>query len=495
MSGTNQTLNSPLNGTTFEDPTCSEIRSPGCGTASLARSSGTAIAGGLISQALKAVVLISVARMFGPAEFGSFSFANSVNAFLFMIAQFGLPMFGAREVAQSGRLERGLLKAITEARLLLAGAGTLVSLVVLYFVPGVTRTEFWLVAGFGLSNVALSGFFDWAYQGMGRLHLWATVNIAWQALWLVFTIIAFYAHGSITLISFGFAAAALIAGMLGWPWLQQLMHPLGETASAHTYSVWSVIGASANLGVSTLLITVLVWTDTIIVRLVRGPDAAGVYAAGNRVALALAMLASYYVQGAFPKLSQSALRSPLEFSTYFQSVYEDLALLFVPGTCWALFYAPQIMLVLFKHPEYLAGVKVFRTFQVFLLVAILANLYGMGALVAHRRDHAYRKALVISVVVMLLLCPIFTVRWGPEGAAVAVLLGQALSLGLFMVETRDIVHVKLLKTLGASVIIGTIPLIFGAVFQLGFWASAVTLVLTYLVIVIWRHPALYPVED
>jgi len=247
--------------------------------------------------------------------------------------------------------------------------------------------------------------------------------------------------------------------------------------------------------VGTLLITVLVWTDTIIVRFVRGQHAAGVYAAGNRVALALAMLASYYVQGAFPKLSQSALRSPREFSIYFQRVYEDLALLFIPGTCWALFYAPQIMLVLFKHPEYLAGVTVFRTFQVFLLVAILSNLYGMGALVAHRRDHTYRKALVISGVVMLVSCPIFTMRWGAEGAAVAVLLGQALSLGLFMVETRDIVQAGHLKILAASALIGTIPLIFGAVFHLGFWASAVTLVLTYLVIVIWRQPVLYPVEN
>ena len=341
----------------------------------------------------------------------------------------------------------------------------------------------------------MSGFFDWAYQGMGRLNLWATVNIAWQALWLGFTIVAFYTHSSITLVSFGLAAAAFIAGMLGWPWLRRLMHPLGETTSAHIYSVRSVIAASANLGLGTLLITVLVWTDTIIVRFVRGQHAAGIYAAGNRVALALAMLASYYVQGAFPKLSQSALRSPREFSTYFQRVYEDLAVLFIPGTCWALFYAPQIMLVLFKHPDYLAGVTVFRIFQVFLLLAILSNLYGMGALVAHRRDHSYRKALVISVVVMLALCPIFTVRWGPVGAAVAVLLGQALSLGLFMVETRDIVHAKLLRILGASALIGTIPLIVGAVFHLGFWASAVTLVLTYLVIVIWRHPALYPVEN
>src|SRR5260370_8522476 len=90
------------------------------GAPSLVRGSTTAIAGGLISQALKAGVMIYVARVFGPTEFGSFSFANSVNGFLLMIAQFGLPVYGAREVAQTGRLDKGLFKAITEARFLLA---------------------------------------------------------------------------------------------------------------------------------------------------------------------------------------------------------------------------------------------------------------------------------------------------------------------------------------------------------------------------------------
>ena len=485
MSRTDQVLHSPLNRTTLEEPVRSEARFPYPATASLVRSSGTAIVGGLLSQALKAAVMIYVARAFGPADFGSFSFANSVNAFLFMFAQFGLPVFGAREVAQAGHLERGLLKAITEARLLLAISGTVVALAVLYFIPGVTRIEFWLVAGFGLSNVALSGFFDWAFQGLGRLDLWATVNIAWQALWLAFAIATFYAHGSIALVSFGFAAAALVAGMIGWPRLRRLMHLSGETASAPAYSMLRVIGASANLGVGTLLITVLVWTDTIIVRLVKGQHAAGAYAAGNRVALALAMLASFYVLGAFPKLSQLATNSAQEYSKNFQRAYEHLATLFLPGIFWAVFYAPQIMVVLFKRPDYLAGVAVFRIFQVFLLLNIIGNLYGMGGLVAHRKDHAYRRALVISGGALLLLCPTLTLRWGLAGAALAVVFCQGINLVLFMMETRHFVHAEHFKALGPPALIGMVPLLPGVVLHRGFWFATATLVLTYLAIAFW----------
>jgi O-antigen/teichoic acid export membrane protein len=493
MSRTDQVLHSPLDGTTFEEPERAETVSPRLGPASGMRNSGTAIAGGLVSQALKAVVMIYVARVFGASEFGSFSFANSVNAFLFVIAQFGLPVFGAREVAQTGRLKKDLLKAITEARLLLAGAGTLVALVVLYFVPGVTRTEFWLVAGFGLSNVALSGFGDWAFQGMGRLHLWAALNIVWQGLWLILSVTAVHARASIVFLSFGYAVAAFVTVFISWPWLRRLTRQPNESAPVRSYSVRSVIGAGANLGAATMLITVLVWTDTIIVRWLQGQHAAGLYAAGNRVALALAMLASFYVVGAFPMLSHSAMSSPSEYSRCFQRAFEDMALLFIPGALWALFYAPQIMLVLFNNPEYLAAATVFRIFQVFLLVNVICNLYGMGGLVAHHRDHAYRRAMGTSAVALLVLCPILTLRWGMVGAALAAVFSQSLNLVLFVVEARDVVRPEFLKTLGVPALMAVIPVLSGTVFHLRFWASVVALALTYLAIFIWRRPVLYPV--
>lgn len=452
------------------------------------RNSGTAIAGGLISQALKALVVILLARSFGAAQFGGFSFANSVNAFLFIIAQFGLPVFGAREVAQSAGLAQGLLRAITEARFFLALLGTLLALAVMYFATGVTRDEFWLVAGFGLSNVALSSLYDWVFQGMGDLRRWAALNIIWQGVWLVLTLLGIYARASIVLVSFSYAAAALAAGVIGWSWVQQLRQRQSVGSMAPRHSLWMVIRASADLGAGTLLITVLVWTDTIIVRLIRGQQAAGVYAAGNRMALAVAMLASFYVLGAFPKLSHSAMTCPDEFSKYFKRVYQDLALLFIPGSLWAIAYAPEIMLILFKHSEYLAGVGVFRAFQVILLLSVFSNLYGMGALVTYRRDAAYRKALLLSAVALLVSCPVLTLRWGLEGAALAVLLSQALSMTLFVAKTWDIVDAEHLKTLGLPGLIGLVPLLPGVLFHLGFWYSAAALVFTYLAIALWRQP-------
>jgi len=475
-----------------EDPARWGTVSPGAGSASLVRSTGTAIAGGLVSQVLKAVVIIYIARVFGPAGFGSFSFAFSVNGFLFVFSQFGLPVFGAREVAQAGGLEKDLLKAITEARLLLAVFSVAVALVVLHFVTGGPRSEFWLVAGFGLSNVVLSGFDDWAFQGMGRVDLWAMLNITWQGLWLIFTFVGVHAHTSIVLVSFGYAAGGLLAGLIGWPWLRKFIQRPHSHVAVPFYSLRSVIGSGANLGAATLFMSVLVWTDTIIVRWLQGQHSAGVYAAGNRVALALAMLAGYYVLGAFPKLSHLAKSSPQEYSKYFQRAFEDLAFLFIPGALWALFYTPQIMIVLFNNPEYVAGAAVFRIFLVLLLVNVFSNLYGMGVIVAHRRDRAYSRVYAASTATLLVLCPLLTLRWGIAGAALAALLSHSLGLLLFMALARNVVRPEFLKALGLPALLAVVPVLSGTAFHLGFWTSAATLVLTYLAVVMWRRPVLHP---
>ena len=351
MSQTDQALQVPIGRTAFQGSLNVRGARGKDVVASLVRGSTVAIAGGLISQAFKAAVMIFVARGFGVGDFGSFSFANSINAFLAIISQFGLPVYGARAVAQSGRLEKGLLRAITEARFLLAVSGMAVTLTLLHFSPGVTRSECYLVAGFGLSNVALSGFGDWAFQGMGRLNLWAALNVTWQGLWLIITIAIVHAHHSVALISFGYALAALAAGMLGWSWLWRFWKSSQNATPHDHYSVRSVVAAAANLGTATLLMTVLGWLDTIVVRVVRGQQAAGLYAAGNRVSLALCMLAGFYVLGAFPKLSYSAKSSPGEYSEHFQRALGDLTLLFFPGALWAYCTHPKSYCCCSRNPS------------------------------------------------------------------------------------------------------------------------------------------------
>lgn len=470
-----------------------QIPSPVEGMASLGRNSWVALVGGLLSQALKFFVVVYVARSYGATEFGSYSFATSVNAFMFVISQFGLPVFGAREVAQTGRLDRDLIRSISQARLLLAFTGTALALAVLFFVPQVRTEELLLVLGFGLSNMALAFLYDWAFQGQGRLSGWAAFNVIWQLLWLAFAIVVVRTGTSIVGISFAYAAGALVAAGGCWIWLRKHFtnHDSKEKSS---YSAIRVLSSGIALGMGTMLITVLAWSDTIFVRLIAGAHTAGIYAAGNRAALALAMLGSFYVLGAFSHLTKSAVESQEDFQKYFGRCYRDLALLFIPGTIWSIFYAPDILLLIFKHRDYLAAVPIFRIFQVFLLVNVIANLEGVGVIVSHRKDHVYRRSLAAAAALLLILCPILTLRWGYLGAAVAALAGQALCLLLFQLEAHRLVRVEHLKATAVPLLLGIGAVSLGLLLHLPFWGACGLIAVVYVGVFVFRGPVWRPAE-
>lgn len=443
----------------------------------LSRNSSIAMIGGLVSQGIRFLVIVYVARRFSVSEFGLLSFAIAVSAYQFVICHFGLPFFGSRAVAKAGRVSHGLLAEVFCVKACLALGGMALSTGVLALVPGVSRKELLLVALFGLSNLPLAGFLDWAFQGLHRQEVSAILNVILQGSWLMLTVAGIRFGMGVSAVPAALAAAALIASTIGYFWLKQTGHIgrfNGDQPSVLRRS-WQTLESAAPLGWGILLNTVLVWSDAIAVRLLRGEQAVGWYAAGNRAGLALATLASYYVQGAFPMLSRASYDSPAQFRKFFQHSYEDMAIAFVPGSLWAIFYAREIVLLLFKNPQYLAAVPVFQVFQAIFLLTALGNLYGLGALVAVHRDRDYRKVLALTASVFIPLCIALTAFKGILGASVAVLSTQVMSLILFARKSRQLVRARHGQALALPFGVGLGVVMAGKFLTLTLIASAVLL--------------------
>jgi O-antigen/teichoic acid export membrane protein len=398
--------------------------------------------GGLLSQGVKFLVVIYIARSFPPHQFGWLSFAIAVNAFLFIVGHFGLPTYGARTVARAGTVHADVVLSICAARGLLSLISTGVTCVILRLVTSVSREELLLVTIFGLSNVPVAGLLDWAFQGIHRQDVSAIINVVWQVLWFAFVVFGVRKGAGVLVVPVSLCISALLAAVLAYVWLAR--NPGIEHASAGRLNLYErsrrMLISGAALGTGTLLITVLVWSDTIVVRLLRGDQAAGLYAAGNRAALALAMLANYFMQGGFPLLSRVA-GDTTQFNACFQQCYDDLAFVFVPASLWAIVYAREIVGILFHRPEYATATIVFQIFQVVLLATIFENLYGIGALVAHRRDADYQRSLMLTTALFIPLCVVSVRVAGIMGGAVAAFLAQAFCAALFVRKSKDLVVV------------------------------------------------------
>ena len=440
------------------------------------RQSALNLFAGLISQGLKVLIVIYVARSFSPALFGALSFAIAVNAFIFIVAHFGLPVYGSRAIARTGTIDADLLLSICGVRVLLTVFGTGVSLAALWLMANMSRTELLLVAIFGLSNIPIAVLLDWVFQGLHRQDISAVLSIFWQFLWLACVVIGTRMGANILVVPASLCISALLTAMVGYLWLRRSYQI--ETARDSGPGIWrqamKILTSGGALGIATLLITVLVWTDAIVIRLISGDQAVATYAAGNRAALALAMLASYFVQGAFPVLSSA--RSRDQFRACFHECYKDLACGFLPISFWAFFYAPELIALMFARSEYLAAVHVFRVFQLVFLVTIFANLFGIGVLVARQRDAGYRRTLLLATAVFIPLCVGLVLTVGVVGAAVASLAVQVLCALGFLRQSRALVDVDHSKVLLPPFATGLVMMSIVAGFHLTLvWGSALLL--------------------
>jgi len=413
--------------------------SQGFGLHVLIRSSIVAVIGGITGQAVKFLLYIYLARRFSSADFGLVAFGTAVYAFIYIIAHAGLPVFGTREVAKLEFVPNRLLFVIAGLRVVLGLTATLAAVVALTLVPGTTRRECWFVGLFGLSNVPLAGFCDWAFQGLRKLTASALLNVIWQVLWFVFVWVGILLGIGVVIVPAALCASALVVGALSLLWLRGtgLLRAADEPARSLWNECWNMLKLGAPLGIGTMLITVLIWTDVIFVRMLRGPQEAGHYAAGNRAALAVAMLASFYIQGVFPFFSRAVQEGQGLFRRYFQHAYDDLSLAFVPGAVWGAFNATAVMRLFFKRPEYVAAAHVFQIFQMIAVLIVLNALFGTGILVAFHRDRAYQNVLLATVVFFLLICPLLTHLWSIVGAALAALAAQMFAFICFLSSTRS----------------------------------------------------------
>jgi O-antigen/teichoic acid export membrane protein len=469
------------------------VAAPAVGSlAGITRQSLVNMAGGVISQGLKFLVFVLIARHFAPTEFGEFSFAWAVNSFIFVIANFGLPTFGARRVSKNGAMGSRFALEMFCCRCGLGLAGTLLGELLVVVQPHANVTEAWLVGIFGVSNIAQAGIFDWAFQGLGRLDISAILNIAWQALWLTMTSIGFRFGAGIRFVGAAMFLSAGLTSGLSYVLLRRYWdREAGAVAKEILGSCWRLFRAGATLGTATVVITVLVWSDTLIVRLFRGEQAVAFYAAGNRASLALAMLASLYVQGAFPSLTQAASRSQTEFGRSFQRCYEDIALYFVPGALWGMFFAPEILLLLFKRPDYLSAVPIFRVFQITFVLTAFWNLCGMGLFVAFHRDREYQNILLTTAAVGVPLCVLLTLCFGITATSAGVLAAQAFCLALFCWKGRDHLGVSHRSALAWPCTAGMGVSLVSRAFGWGLLGSGMLLAATYAVLVSFRYRGLF----
>ncbi|MBI4728874.1 MAG: oligosaccharide flippase family protein, partial [Acidobacteria bacterium] len=391
------------------------------------------LAGSQVTERLAGLfALVTLARVFGRADFGRYAVAVALVSLLAVLTEFGTGPYLVREGAR--RPER-LGDVLGQALALRVSLGVLstAAAIPIGLALGYDRPTLTAVLLFSAASVLkmAAGAFLLGLQALERLPDLAAVRAQQAALQAL-------AIGGAALAGAGLVGAswaALGAAALCPPWAWRRLRRrwrgplrlLGEGLRAGLRSAGPFAASSA-------LLTLLTYLDSIMVQAFRGNTAAGLYSSAYRIVIAFDLLPIVVNDSLARAIAHLAGADRARMARLHSRAVALLVMLAVPIAVGGALLAPRILRLAFGA-QYAAAAPALALLLASLVFAFpgwvrvtTANALG--------RERAIARALVAVVAsnaaANLLLIP----RWGITGAAAATLGAEALFFGLMSVILR-----------------------------------------------------------
>jgi O-antigen/teichoic acid export membrane protein len=381
------------------------------------------------SAGLLLLVLVVAGRMLGDAEFGKFSFALALGSIFETLMDFGLHQATIRAVARDRSQASALLHHSLGIKLVWA-TGAMVLLIatatVLRSEPDVRLACYLLGGSFVLRSYMLT--IRGVLQGLERFGWDSIVVVADRALLLACSIVALVSGAGLKGLVVAFVVARVIAlALAGWI-TQTHLGGLGIRFERQTW--WELQTTALPLGVFLIVLNLYSYVDGVMLGVMRTDVETGFYTAAYRVYEGMSYAPSVIAAVLTPRLSGLFVGNRAEHQRLAGlGLAGSLALAVVLAIVGYAFSA-QIVTLLFgpafadaAAPLRILCIGLLFLFPIWVLHAVAISVGGERLLLK-----TAVTGLVVNVGLNLYVIP----RFGANGAALATVVGEGVSLCVLM---------------------------------------------------------------
>jgi O-antigen/teichoic acid export membrane protein len=370
-------------------------------------------------------VVFIIARVGGPHSLGVFQFGITFTG-LFPF-YWGLPVLIAREVARRPEDARTWAEcsifvtlAIGAAFVGLFAVGTRVA----GASPDIARSLVLAGTGLVIDSVARVQFaVFWAWERMSK----ETVATAVQEGAMLAAAGAVAAMGGgVTEVLYAFIATRTLGAAVAWAMLsRRIGHPVVPRTSASFAK--RILRQATPFAANDTLTLVYGRADAVMLGMIKGPVAVGLYQAATNLVLNFNVLARSVNHAVYPRMSRAWTDAREKVGSLRDGSLKALSLIAVPVTIGSLLLAPEILRFLYG-PRFDRAILTYRLLAVAIPVRMLGNTLSITLSAADqqtRRTVAVAVAAVANIGLNLYFIP----RWSYVGAAITTLITEG---GLFV---------------------------------------------------------------
>ncbi|MCF8070453.1 MAG: oligosaccharide flippase family protein [Desulfobacterales bacterium] len=380
------------------------------------------------------VTKVKIANTLGKADFGLFSYGLAIAAYGMVLIQFGLGRTLVRELIHFPKRQGQL---VVSSLILRGFMFLLVTLILLFwkFFSQATSDLTWGVVLVVLGNSMLGLELKGVYDSMGQFNRHAIYNLIqrcfyYLAVWLIIIL----APKSFSVFSLGiFTIAAVIVYMVlqcNWAFKridfngtkESIFHNALVLAKGNLI-IWFATLGSLSFGV----------INQIILKFYGGNESLGGYAAGWQIVVVATLFLSQISRIGNPAMARitkpgTSKKDKIRFLVKYSSV---MCLVVCPISLVTIVW-PESVLRLIYRPEYASGADALRVMGIYLMLfslGIVASQYVISA----KLEKTYFTSIIVGGILSIASCLVLIPRLAGYGAALALLIGHGISMGLYLV--------------------------------------------------------------
>ena len=455
----------------------------------IARNTGVQAVADILGKLATLAFYAVMARELGQAGFGDFSFALSLALLLTVYAGFGTDQLITRSVARERHTAPRLL---TDALAVKVGLGVLglVAAVAFTFAAGYdaeVRATTALLSAAAIVELAAKSYYA-TFQGLDDMRPVAASFLVQRYVTAAVGVAAMLAGAGVVEVAAIYLGGALLAlAYVGVRLARIRVRPRRDVSVGRA---GALIRASAALGVSLILETALFRIDAVMLSLMKGNVAVGLYGVAYRLLESTLFISYTFVAALLPTLSRLTRHSTPSIAESYEVGLKLIASALLPlGAVFVLF--PEPIITILYSSAYADATSAVR------LLGVAAAFYGVSYLSAYVLISQGRMrvlpwitlaVLVLNVGLNLVLIPIYSF----DGAAAVTSVSQvALAVASAVFALRATGGIRLLRIVAGPLVgcaaLGVLALVAGTGLA-GLLAAA----LVYPLVLLAAERLLYP---
>lgn len=384
--------------------------------------------------------MMYTARYLGAAGFGILSFALAFTGIFAVFGDLGLNTLTVREVAQNKSLTSKYLANVSLMKIILVAItfGLIALIINLMGYPEKTIKVVYLVALSVIFN-AFAGMFYSIFQAHKRMEYQAIGQILSAASMLAGVILAIKFGFSIV----GFASLYVIASIivLGYSFAVMKLkfsNPASASVTRVIESDWSFWKQSIKeawpMGVMAVCTIIRFRIDTVMLSLMKGDVAVGLYNAAYRLLGVSMVVSATFMASMFPVMSQYYKTSMNSFNIAYEKSFKYLLALVLPIALVVTLLARPIINLVFGS-EFTGSVQALQIL-IWAATAMYIGTVTGTAFVAANKQMLAMKLTIVSVALNIILNLIVIPKYSYIGASATTVATEVfgLFLGIFFLS-------------------------------------------------------------